>query len=387
MSTEATSTDVIDRLLQLQPGDAVHELRHARKKVVDATQAFHELAFFDPALSAGQHRDRLLAAALLAQATGPAVLAEEYRQQLLATDPAPACRALLDGAQTTDNPALDALARYARQLALEPANADQAALQALAAAGWSVPDVVALAQVMGYVSYQARMMIGLAALGELGANAPAGTEPGEDPAFVHPAHLPAPGERLEINGYTNASLGWKAWLPIQDAAQLTETQAAILDTSHPAARDSDYYMLLVRAPELLEQRSLVYNAIMYAPGGAARHERELASAAVSRLNGCVYCTSVHAQRFEQLAKRNDVIAQIFSDPRSAGTNARERAIIQAALALTEDPAGFGVAQLRPLTGQGMSPEQIRDVLCAIAIFAWANRLMMNLGEHVMPEQG
>ena len=77
MSTEATSTDVIDRLLKLQPGDAVHELRHARKKVVDATQAFHELAFFDPALDAGQHRDRLLAAALLAQATGPAVLAEE----------------------------------------------------------------------------------------------------------------------------------------------------------------------------------------------------------------------------------------------------------------------------------------------------------------------
>ena len=45
----------------------------------------------------------------------------------------------------------------------------------------------------------------------------------------------------------------------------------------------------------------------------------------------VYCASVHAQRFEQLAKRNDVMAQMFDDPDTAGTNARERAIIQAAL--------------------------------------------------------
>src|SRR3546814_4441634 len=45
---------------------------------------------------------------------------------------------------------------------------------------------------------------------------------------------------------------------------------------------------------------------------------------VSRINGCVYCASVHAQRFEQLAKRNDTVAQVFDDPRSAGVNERDR---------------------------------------------------------------
>src|SRR5690606_26280730 len=236
--------------------------------------------------------------------------------------------------------ALSVLARYARTLAKEPATADREALLALREAGWTVPEIVSLAQIMGYVSYQGRLMTGLSALGQIAGSDATATEPGEDPTFVHPAHLPAPGERIEINGFTNATLGWKAWLPIQEVEQLTETQSAILDTSHPTARESDYYMLLIRAPELLEQRSLVYNAIMYAPGGAARHEREVASAAVSRINGCVYCASVHAQRFEQLAKRNDVIAQLFTDPRTAGTTARERAIIQAAIALTESPKSF-----------------------------------------------
>src|SRR5690606_38009358 len=134
----------------------------------------------------------------------------------------------------------------------------------------------------------------------------------------------------------------------------------ILDTSHPTARESDYHMLLLRAPALLEQRRLVSHAVTYAPGGAARHEREVASAAVSRINGCVYCASVHAQRFEQLAKRNDVIAQLFTDPRTAGTTARERAIIQAAIALTESPKSFAAEHLQPLVAQGMTPEEIRD---------------------------
>ena len=48
-------------------------------------------------------------------------------------------------------------------------------------------------------------------------------------------------------------------------------------------------------------------------------ERELGATVESVINGCVYCTSVHAQRFEQLAKRSDVIEQVFADPKAAGT--------------------------------------------------------------------
>ncbi|MDB5914545.1 MAG: carboxymuconolactone decarboxylase, partial [Ramlibacter sp.] len=129
---------------------------------------------------------------------------------------------------------------------------------------------------------------------------------------------------------------------------------------------------------------IVFNAIMYAPGGLSRAERELASAVVSRVNGCVYCASVHAQRFEQLAKRNDVIAQVFAEPQGAGTNARERAIVQAAIDLTRAPAAFGAGadSLAGLRAAGLGELEILDLVHAIAIFAWANRLMLNLGEPV-----
>lgn len=385
MDITQNSPDIIDQILNISQGDALHTLRHARDKVVRATQAFHELAFDAASLSPEQRHDRLLVATLLADATGPEALAKLYKEQLLALNPSAAHIDVLEG-RTAASDALNVLAKFTRALAIHPSTADREALLELVAAGWSVPDIVSLAQVIGYVSYQTRSIIGFQALQEA-ANiaAPAdGDSSANNETFVHPAHLPPPGEIFEIQGFTNATLDWTSWLPVQDADTLTAEQDRIMATSHPKAKESDYYMLLIQAPELLEQRSLVFNALMYAPGGASRAERELASTAVSRVNGCVYCASVHAQRFEQLAKRNDVIVQVFEDPFTAGTTARERAIVQMAIALTQAPASFGSEQIQPLLAAGVTAEEVRDLIGATAIFAWANRLMLNLGKDVKP---
>ena len=231
------------------------------------------------------------------------------------------------------------------------------------------------------------MVAGLKAMAAMdpGGAATAPTQPDEPTApFVHPANLPKPGEPVRVNGYTSETLGWKAWLPVVDLASATPEQLAVLESSHPSAKTSDYYRVLVHQPRILHERSVVFNAIMYAPGGLSRAERELASAAVSRVNGCVYCASVHAQRFEQLTKRNDVIVQLFSEPQGAGTNTRERAVVQLAIDLTRAPARFGVPQLQAVRAAGLTPLEVLDLVHAAAIFAWANRLMLNLGEPVFP---
>ncbi len=190
---------------------------------------------------------------------------------------------------------------------------------------------------------------------------------------------------IRINGFTSEVLGWKAWLPTIKLDSATPEQVAVLEESHPQAKVSDYYLTLAHQPEVLRQRSLAFNAIMYAPGGLSRAERELASTVVSRINQCVYCASVHAQRFEQLAKRNDVIAEIFTDPETAGTTEREKAIVRFSIDLTLDPAALGAEHIQSLRAQGLDDAQILDLIHAISIFAWANRLMLNLGEPVYKE--
>lgn len=190
---------------------------------------------------------------------------------------------------------------------------------------------------------------------------------------------------LKSNGFTNESLEWSAWLDKVDIQSASAEQVAVLEESHPKAKTSDYYLLLVHQPEILRQRSMAFNAIMYAPGGASRAERELGATVVSRINGCVYCASVHAQRFEQMAKRQDVIAQVFEDPRTAGSNAREKAICEFSIELTESPGTVSAASIERLRAVGLRDDEIFDIINSVAIFAWANRLMLNLGEPVFPQ--
>jgi len=189
---------------------------------------------------------------------------------------------------------------------------------------------------------------------------------------------------IKSHGFTNEVLDWQAWLDVIDIEQASADQIKVLEESHPKAKTSDYYLFLGHQPEILRQRSAAFNAIMYAPGGMSRAERELGSMVVSRINGCVYCASVHAQRFEQLAKRNDTVQQVFDDPYTAGTDAREKAISQFSIALTKNPNDVNAASIQALKDVGLNEQEVLDLIHSVAIFAWANRLMLNLGEPVFP---
>ena len=190
---------------------------------------------------------------------------------------------------------------------------------------------------------------------------------------------------IKSHGFTNESLDWDAWLDVVALEDASEDQIKVLEESNPKAKTSDYYLFLAHQPDILRQRSAAFNAIMYAPGGMSRAERELGSLVVSRINGCVYCASVHAQRFEQLAKRNDTVQQVFDNPYGAGVDAREKAIAKFSAELTEQPDAVDAAKIQALKDAGLNELEVLDLIHSIAIFAWANRLMLNLGEPVFPD--
>ncbi|MEG2863728.1 MAG: peroxidase-related enzyme, partial [Comamonas sp.] len=347
-----TTTDTIDRLAGLAAGNPSFTTRHEREKVALATQACEDLLLGNQLDSALTQAERLVLAAEQARVSGVAALKADYRARAEALSDAitPELRTILDQPDAqTGNARMDAMLHFVRTLALNPAQSDQAALLAIPAAGLSLNDTVLLAQLIGFVAYQARLLVGVKAMSDMGgvADTPA-AEPAAAAPFVHPANLPPPGEPLRRNGFTSEVLDWKAWLEVLNPDTATPEQQHVLEVSHPKAKTMDFYLVLARQPQVLLERSQAFNAIMYAPGGLSRAEREVAATAVSRSNGCVYCASVHAQRFEQLAKRNDVMAQMFDDPDTAGTNARERAIIQSSLVLTRAPGSFGVQNVQPL---------------------------------------
>lgn len=63
---------------------------------------------------------------------------------------------------------------------------------------------------------------------------------------------------------------------------------------------------------MLEQRTLTDKGIFYTPGGLPRAERELAATVASKVNGCIYCASVHARKAAQLAKDESAIETLLA---------------------------------------------------------------------------
>lgn len=180
--------------------------------------------------------------------------------------------------------------------------------------------------------------------------------------------------------FTSEPVEWRAWLdPITlDAA--TPEQIAVLEESTPTAKGSPYYLLLVQDVDVLRERSRLYNAIMYGPRGLPRADRELAAVAVSRINGCVYCASVHIQRYIQLTKQPEVMQRLIDEGVETALPPRERTIVDFAVKLTRTPTALTAADLAPLRQLGLNDQEILDLTHATAMFAWANRLMQTLGE-------
>jgi alkylhydroperoxidase domain protein len=180
--------------------------------------------------------------------------------------------------------------------------------------------------------------------------------------------------------FTLDEVEWKPWMEVVDEATATPRQLAALDAS--PQRSSPYFRTLAHDVDSLEQRSPLFHAVMYAPRGLPRADRELATVVVSIINGCVYCSSVHARRFAELTKRPDIIQRLYDEGLDTALEPRHRAIVDFVAKLTRTPQEVTAADLRPLRAVGMDDLQIHDLIHAAAMFANANRLMLTLGEPV-----
>ncbi|MFZ2109742.1 MAG: peroxidase-related enzyme [Roseiarcus sp.] len=142
-------------------------------------------------------------------------------------------------------------------------------------------------------------------------------------------------------------------------------------------------MLSLHDAPALRKRSALFNAIKYGQA-ACLAERELGATVESILNGCVYCTSVPARFYIQLAKRPDVTDRLFADGVGAELEPRHRAIADFSAKLAQTPPQAGAAEIRALRNAGLTDSDIADLADAVAMFAWANRLMLTLGEPKAP---
>jgi alkylhydroperoxidase domain protein len=193
-----------------------------------------------------------------------------------------------------------------------------------------------------------------------------------------------PPEHVEPAVFTRDQLDWLPWLePLAEQDLTARHMAALVDA---ARAKSAYFRLLVRDPEVLEARTRTDKDIFYNPdAGLPRAERELAAAATSRFNGCIYCASVHARFAATYSKRAEDVDRLLAGGVATDLDARWNAIVAASVALTATPITFGPEHVDRLRAVGLDDAAIVDVINAASFFNWANRLMLSLGEPAATE--
>lgn len=179
--------------------------------------------------------------------------------------------------------------------------------------------------------------------------------------------------------FTRDNIGWAPWLEPLKEAELTQRHWDGLTEAGRAK--SPYFMLLARDPDILGARTRTDKDIFYNPdAGLPRAERELAAAATSRYNGCIFCASVHARFAATYSRRPDDIDKLLNEGVEADLDPRWSALVEASVKLTSTPSEFGPGQIASLREQGLDDLAIADLIQAAAFFNWANRLMLSIGE-------
>jgi len=137
-------------------------------------------------------------------------------------------------------------------------------------------------------------------------------------------------------------------------------------------------------PELLEAVFALHGALLDRPVPLTPAQAEMIAIAVSATNGCAYCVSHHGPRLASLV--GEALARkVALDYRGANLAARDRVLLDAAVALTCEPDERGQADVERLREYGFDEPAIVKATALAAWFNFVNRVVLALG--IEPEPG
>lgn len=124
----------------------------------------------------------------------------------------------------------------------------------------------------------------------------------------------------------------------------------------------------------LKAFAAMYNDLMLAPCGLSKLEREMIAVAVSSVNRCYYCLTAHGAAVRQLSGDPVLGEQLVMNYRAARLDARQRAMLDFAVKLTEAPWAVEDEDRRKLREVGFSDRDIWDISAVAGFFNMSNRV-------------
>jgi uncharacterized peroxidase-related enzyme len=119
---------------------------------------------------------------------------------------------------------------------------------------------------------------------------------------------------------------------------------------------------------------LMADDLMLGDSGLSKLEREMIAVAVSSANHCHYCLTAHGAAVRQRANDPELGELMAQNFRAAELTARQKAMLEFAVRLTEAPDKIEAADRERLRAAGFSDRDIWDIAAVAAFYNMSNRL-------------
>lgn len=178
-------------------------------------------------------------------------------------------------------------------------------------------------------------------------------------------------------------MSWTALVPPDPADSRTRAPFERIAERSSRGQVSHYWQALATLPGALESALSLAQGVMDDPAPLTAAQAEMIAVVVSATNGCGYCVAHHGPRLARLAGE-PLARAIAADYREADLPARDRVLLDAAVALTCEPSERKLEDIERLREYGFEDAAIVRATAVTAYFGFANRIACALGLTLEP---
>ena len=118
------------------------------------------------------------------------------------------------------------------------------------------------------------------------------------------------------------------------------------------------FLVLARRPEEFRAFFAYHDALMDKPGNLSKAEREMIVVATSNVNQCQYCVVAHGAILRIRAKDPLIADQVAINYRKADITARQKAMLDFAMKVSQSAHLVGDADIESLAAHGFDEEDV-----------------------------
>lgn len=174
-------------------------------------------------------------------------------------------------------------------------------------------------------------------------------------------------------------MSWTRIVPPEAAVGPVRSLYERIQGLHPARRVSHLWQTCAPDPAALDALFTLVRALMAEPAPLSRAQAEAIALVVSATNGCGYCIAHHGPRLATALGDEALARAVARDYRAADLPARDRVLLDHAVALTCEPAERTEEDLERLREYGFDDLAILKVTEITALFNLVNRMISGLG--------